>query len=83
VLALANNQDPKTLDRFINEIWVLGQLAHPNIVSALDAHGHDRRRDSRPNAEGVTPEIVPGRLPIVVVGIVLTVLAWQKISQLA
>ena len=37
VLGLSKNYDARMLERFLNEIWILGQLDHPNIVTALDA----------------------------------------------
>ena len=61
VLALAKNQDPKTLDRFVNEIWVLGQLQHPNIVTALDA-GEIAPRDGQGTPQYYfVMEYVPGQ----------------------
>ncbi len=43
--------------------------AMTRITNALDAHGHTRRRGSRPSANGDGPSPAPGRLPVVVVGV--------------
>jgi response regulator RpfG family c-di-GMP phosphodiesterase len=37
ILSGPNKQDSIALARFLNEVWVLGQLQHPHIVNALDA----------------------------------------------
>lgn len=37
VLTLPKTCDAVALDRFLNEIWVLSRLQHPNIVAILDA----------------------------------------------
>src|SRR5207244_3550052 len=54
------HQDAIALDRFLNEIWILGQLQHPNIVTALDA-GELAAQTQAAATYYVVMEYVPGQ----------------------
>jgi response regulator RpfG family c-di-GMP phosphodiesterase len=61
VLAWSNDRDPRLVSRFYAEMRAVGQLRHPNIVSAIDA-GEVRSAD--PDAEVLhyfVMEYLPGQ----------------------
>jgi DNA-binding response OmpR family regulator len=61
VLHLLPDQNRKVLERFLTEVRVVGQLAHPNIVAAIDA-GEVHSPDSEsPALHYFATEYVPGK----------------------
>jgi CheY-like chemotaxis protein len=61
VITLAESDDPRILERFFNEMWIVAHLQHPNIVVAFDAGELPSTRIGVTSVQYLVMEYIPGQ----------------------